>query len=444
MKHIKVIGFDMDHTLVRYHTDKFEQLVFNITINKLINDHGYPEEIKKFKFEFDKAIRGLIIDKDNGNTLKVSLYSKIKNSFHGSKVLSYKDQLKLYGSENIDLREDRYLSVDTAFSIAFVVIYAQLVDLKDSTPNLNLPTYNEIADDILNCVDIAHRDGSIKEEVKQNLETYVIKEKEVVEVLERFVQYGKKVWIITNSGYAYTKALLDYCINPFLKEGTWQDLFEITVTLSAKPRFFTDKLSFLSVDTETGMLENYDKKLVPGVYQGGYGVKLQQDMAVEESEILYLGDHIYGDILKLKKACAWRTALVIEELSKEVAAYKSTKSISVEIDHLMEEKIRLEKEVDNLYADEHEFKKEVNKAIVHAKFDEIEKIDKNLGKHIRSYESHFNPQWGEVMRAGAEPSFFAEQIERYACIYMTKISDFNEFSPRMYFRPGKRRLAHEI
>ena len=444
MKHIKVIGFDMDHTLVRYHTDKFEELVFDITINKLINDHNYPEEIKKFKFEFDKAIRGLIIDKDNGNTLKVSLYSKIKTSYHGSKVLSYKEQLKLYGSENIDLREDRYLSVDTAFSIAFVVIYSQLIDMKDRGANDSLPTYKEIADDVLNCVDIAHRDGSIKEEVKANLEKYVIKEKGVVEALERFVKYGKRVWIVTNSGYAYTKALLDYCINPFLEKGTWQDLFEITVTLSAKPRFFTDKLSFLSVDTETGMLENYDKKLIPGVYQGGYGVKLQQDMGIEESEILYLGDHIYGDILKLKKACAWRTALVIEELSKEVSAYKSTKSISVEIDNLMQEKIKLEKEIDALYAQEHEYEKDVDKSEVHAKFDEIEKIDKNLGKHIRNYESHFNSQWGEVMRAGAEPSFFAEQVERYACIYMTKISDFNDFSPRMYFRPGKRRLSHEI
>ena len=169
MKHIKVIGFDMDHTLVRYHTDKFEELVFDITIEKLMKDHNYPSIIKKFKFDFEKAIRGLIIDKDNGNVLKVSLYSKIKQSFHGSKNLSYKDQLELYGSENIDLREDRYLSVDTAFSIAFVVIYSQLVDLKDITPELELPTYAEIANDVLNCVDIAHRDGSIKEVVKANL-----------------------------------------------------------------------------------------------------------------------------------------------------------------------------------------------------------------------------------------------------------------------------------
>jgi hypothetical protein len=210
-----------------------------------------------------------------------------------------------------------------------------------------------------------------------------------------------------------------------------------------KPRFFTDKLHFLSVEDDNGLLQNYDKKLVPGVYQGGYGVKLQQDMGIQESEILYLGDHIYGDILKLKKACAWRTALVIEELDAEVAAYKSTKNISVEIDELMEQKVSLEREIDSLYADEYEYKKQVDKSDVHQKFDEIEKIDKSIGKLIRSYESHFNPNWGEIMRAGAEPSFFSEQVDRYACIYMTKISDFNDFSPRMYYRPAKRRLSHE-
>ena len=53
MKHIKVIGFDMDHTLVRYHSDRFEELTFNISVEKLIKDKDYPEEIKNFKFSLE-------------------------------------------------------------------------------------------------------------------------------------------------------------------------------------------------------------------------------------------------------------------------------------------------------------------------------------------------------------------------------------------------------
>lgn len=445
MKHIKAIGFDMDHTLVRYHSDVFEELTFNETIKKLVGELQYPKEVEKFEFNFLKAVRGLVVDMEYGNIIKVSLYNKIKNAFHGGRELTYKEQQRIYKGSSVDLSEERYLSIDTAFSIAFTVVYAQLVDLKDNNPDLDLPPYQELAEDVLKSVDIVHRDGSLKSTVVKDLDKYIIKDAEAVEALERFKKYGKKLWIITNSDYNYTKALLDHTITPFLKEHeSWSDLFELTVTLAAKPRFFTDKLSFLKVDPKTGLMENYDRKIGTGIFQGGDAIKLQQDHGLKGDEILYLGDHIYGDILRLKKACDWRTALVIEELDREVQAYRDAKPHSVEIDSLMAQKVELEKQIDELYAKEHEHGEDVSKDQVMAKFDEIEKLDKAVGKQIKMYEKHFNPFWGEVMRAGAEPSAFASQIERYACIYMTKIADFKDYSPRTYYRPKKRKMAHEL
>lgn len=445
MKQIKVIGLDMDHTLVRYHSDKFEELTFHESIKKLIDLREYPKEILKFEFDFSKAIRGLIIDKEHGNLLKISLYNKIKNAYHGTKVLSYKDQQKIYQGASIDLHDPSYSSVDTTFSIAFAIIFSQLVDLKDNRPDLNMPPYAELAKDVLYAVDVAHMDGSLKEEVKNNLEKYIIKDPMVVEVLERFKRYDKKIWIVTNSGYEYTKALLDYTINPYLKDHShWSELFEITVTLSAKPRFFTEETPFLKVDPQTGYLQNHYGKIKSGIFQGGHATKLQKDHDLEGNQILYLGDHIYGDIVKLKKECDWRTALIIEELDREVLAYKSTKNISIDIDKLMQSKIALEKEIDALYAKEFEHGEKVEKQEVLKKFDEIELLDKQLGTLIKNYEDHFNSYWGEVMRAGLEPSFFAELIERYACIYMSKITDLNKYGPRTYFRPAKRKLAHEM
>lgn len=444
MKHIKAIGFDMDHTLVRYHSDKFEELTFNVSLDKLIKDHDYPEEIKKFTFDFDKAIRGLVLDKMNGNLLKVSLYNKIKQAYHGTKELNYKERYRIYAGSNVDLSSDQYLSIDTHFSIAHSNLFAQLVDLKDKNPDL-LPAYNEIAEDVTTAVDIAHRDGSLKDAVKANVEKYIVIDEDAVKALERLKKYGKKLWIITNSDYDYSKALLDYTINPYLKEHKhWSELFELTVTLAFKPRFFTDKVPFLKVNPDTGLMENFDAKIEGGIFQGGWATKIQRDMGLEGDEILYLGDHIYGDVVKLKKACGWRTALVIEELSDEVAAYKSTKDISIEIDQLMEEKVITEKAIDDLYAKEHEFGETVSKEELHGEFDKIEKIDKKIGALIKTYESNFNPNWGEMMRAGAEPSIFASQIERYACIYMTKVSDFLDYNPRTYFRPKKRKIAHEM
>ena len=36
------------------------------------------------------------------------------------------------------------------------------------------------------------------------------------------------------------------------------------------------------------------------------------------SEVLYAGDHIYGDVLKSKKALGWRTLLIVPELECEL------------------------------------------------------------------------------------------------------------------------------
>lgn len=444
MKHIKVIGFDMDHTLVRYHSDKFEELTFNLSVARLIQDKDYPEEIKNFKFDFNKAIRGLTVDKLNGNILKISQYNKIKHSYHGTRELSYKQQRKIYQGSSVDLSDPMYMSLDTFFSIAHTLLFAQLVDLKDAKPELELPEYAHMADDVTYAVDIIHRDDSLKGIVKKNLDQYVIKDEKLVECLERFKTYDKKLWIVTNSDYTYTKALLDYTINPFLKDHKhWSELFEVTITLAFKPRFFTDKSIMLKVDAATGLMENYDRKIVPGIYQGGYASRLQEDFNLSGDEILYLGDHIYGDIVKLKKACGWRTALVIEELDFEVDTYKATKEISVDIDELMNQKVQLENALDELYAKEFEHGETVAKKEVYSLFDEIEKIDKKVGQLIKEYEAKFNASWGEVMRAGVEPSFFASQIERYACIYMTKVSDLLDYSPRKYYRPVKLKLAHE-
>lgn len=42
---------------------------------------------------------------------------------------------------------------------------------------------------------------------------------------------------------------------------------------------------------------------------------------VKGKEILYVGDHIFGDILKSKKHQGWKTFLVVPELTKELQVW---------------------------------------------------------------------------------------------------------------------------
>ena len=46
---------------------------------------------------------------------------------------------------------------------------------------------------------------------------------------------------------------------------------------------------------------------------------------VKGKDILYVGDHIFGDILKSKKRQGWKTFLVVPELTKELQVWDSKK-----------------------------------------------------------------------------------------------------------------------
>ena len=445
LKRIHYLGFDMDHTLVRYNSAAFEELAHRVMVDKLVHEKGYPASVKDLAFSFDRAIRGLVIDKTKGNVLKLSRYSAIRVSYHGLKPIDFREQARIYKSVYIDLRDANYLSIDTAFSIAFAGLFMQLVALKDGAEALTLPDYVHIADDLTAVLDRAHRDGSLKDEVRRNLDKYIEKDPGTVAGLERYKKHGKKLFVVTNSDYTYSKLLLDHCINPFLKDfASWHDLFDYVITLSAKPRFFMDNQRFLKIDPDTGLMSNMDDKLVPGIYQGGSANVFTNDLNVEPDEILYIGDHIYGDILRLKKDCAWRTALVVEELGVEIGKEIQALPLYDQINKLMDQKQPLEIQIDKLISEQIETGVQRQDELIRKLLHDIGLLDKQISPLIKQQQQMFNPYWGETMRTGIEESYFAYQVDRFACVYMTKLEDLLVTSPRTYFRSHRRPLAHDL
>ncbi len=442
MKKIKYIGLDMDHTLIRYHTKEFESLVYTFLVKELVN-MGYPVKIQELQFHFSDAIRGLIIDKKNGNILKLSRYGTIRLSYHGTKLIDFSEQKKFYRSVHVDLNNPNYVAVDTSFSIALCVLYGQLVDLRDNSP-IDYPAYSSIAEDVLKSMDNVHSHGFLKKQVSQNLDRFIIKEPELISQLQFFVECGKKLFILTNSEYYYTKLLLDYAINPFLDKGkTWQDLFPIVIVGANKPRFFYDNLPFLSIDPNIGTMTNVIGPIGSGVYQGGNANQFTEDLELPGDEILYIGDHVYGDILRLKKDCNWRTALVVEELGSEIQSQIKAKPIEQDITKNMLKKCALE----DLYL---EIQTKAIKEKTHKYATEIQELQKQISDFdliisglIKKQQSFYNHKWERVFRAGAEESYFAYQVDRYACIYMEKLSDLFAHSPFTYFRANRRMLAHD-
>lgn len=444
LKRIRFLGFDMDHTLVRYQSENFEALAHRIMLEKLVNEKGYPKSVLDLEFHFDRAIRGLVIDKVRGNVLKLSRHSAIRVSYHGLKPIDFRTQTKLYKSIYIDLRDPNYDTVDTTFSIAFAGLFMQLVELKDNKEKEAMPDYLRIADDLNNVLDRSHRDGSLKNEVRNHLDSYIIKDPDLVAGLERYKQHEKKLFVVTNSDFKYSKLLLDYAINPFLKHyKSWQELFDFTITLAGKPRFFMDNQRFLNIDPSSGQMTNMDEKLKPGIYQGGCANIFTADLGADPDEILYIGDHIYGDIVRLKKDCAWRTALVVEELEKEIENEHQAAPVLKQINALMEQKLPLEVKIDELISEQIETHTKKHDLKIQSLLHEIGEIDKKISPLIKQQQQIYNPYWGEVMRTGIEESYFGYQLDRFACVYMSRLSDLLAISPRTYFRSVRRPLAHD-
>lgn len=438
LRKIRAIGLDMDHTLVRYHSENFEELTHFVIANKLISQFHYPEKIRNLKFQWNLVIRGLAIDRPRGNLLKMSRHGKVKQASHGTKLLSYPEVKNIYEGLVIDLNDPQYEALDTSFSVAQVGLLAQIIDLAGQFPN-EFPSFDQMALDVKSALDEAHRDGSLKDKVRLDVGHYIIQDAKVVEALEKLKIHKKKLIVITNSDFNYTKLLLDFAINPFLKQHqSWNELFDLVVTAANKPRFFTDNLKFLEVDAQNGLMKNLEGKLEFGkIYQGGSSSVLQKDLELEGEDILYLGDHIYGDILALKKSCNWRTALVVEEIEHETLATERALHILHQIDELMEKKEHVEDRIDMAI--------EKNDQLLREKLNhEIEQIDKRVQEQLAQYRTFFNPYWGEIMRAGQEESRLMGQVEKYACIYMAKVSDFLDYSPRKYFRPKRSPLPHEM
>lgn len=86
LEKIKFFGFDMDYTLAVYNNPDFESLSFDLVKQRLI-DMGYPSDISAFIYDPTFPVRGLWLDTETGNLLKVDPYGNILVCVFGFKFL---------------------------------------------------------------------------------------------------------------------------------------------------------------------------------------------------------------------------------------------------------------------------------------------------------------------------------------------------------------------
>ena len=85
MRQVRAIGYDMDYTLIHYHTEIWEGHAYAIARARL-EAQGWP--IGHLTFEPELMIRGLIIDTQLGHILKVNSFGYVKQAYHGTALMA--------------------------------------------------------------------------------------------------------------------------------------------------------------------------------------------------------------------------------------------------------------------------------------------------------------------------------------------------------------------
>ena len=345
---VEMIGFDMDYTLALYHQDKLEQLSIALTLGKLVDKHGYPEEIRSLHYDPLWAIRGLMVDRKLGNVFKMDRHSHVGRCFHGFRKLTSAERRTLYRNEKINLSSDRYEWIDTLFGLPEAVMYVTMVDWFDRTRPGEVD-YDKLFGDIRISIDEAHRDDTLKSVIRAEPETYIMRDPDLAEALHKLRSSGKKLFLLTNSLYDYTDAVMSFLFNrartPY---PSWRNYFDVVIVGGAKPAFFMEQRPFIAIDPISGRELTTEVKQFSRdrVYQGGNVYALEDLTGIKGENVLYIGDHIYGDILRLRKQRTWRTAMIIQELDREIAVSERLEGQIRDLDLLDRRHRNLESEID--------------------------------------------------------------------------------------------------
>jgi len=151
LRGIKVIGYDMDYTIVHYKWREWELLAYECT-KAVLARLGFPVDGLNFD-DPDLACRGLVIDRERGNFLKIDRHGFVRRAMHGDRRLDAGEVDSLYGRFVIDLRDRRFSFINTLFSVSEGVLYAQLVQklddgslARDAVPPFDLSLVGNYAD----------------------------------------------------------------------------------------------------------------------------------------------------------------------------------------------------------------------------------------------------------------------------------------------------------
>ncbi len=459
----------MDYTLAPYKQEALDKLSIDATVEKLVK-RGYPEWLKDIEYKPDFPIRGLLVDKKLGNVLKMDRYQYVKRAYHGYHELDPETRHSLYHARRLRVGSHRYHWIDTLYGLSEVSVYTAIIDLMhEKGEKLD---FLQLFTDVRESIDEAHRDGTIHDTLFADPASFVMKDPRLATLLHKLRSGGKQLFLLTNSGPETTERMMRFLLEP-TGNGyhTWHNYFDLIITAAKKPVFFNKTHPFTHTDeqgeTQTSPLPTRGKVNVGGNLGG-----LRKYLDTPGDQILYIGDHIYGDVLRAKKETAWRTIMIVQEMKEELHAQHVSASALTELEttseireqvtaRLLEVQSKLKhvrRKIDTLrkahpnhsgdngpstnerqQLEDQRIQLEQEIEIVRTQVELAESRIEELDSLI---ESTFHPHWGSPFQAGTELSYFGHQVEHFACLYTDRVTNLLNYGPTHYYRSPRDRMPH--
>ena len=452
LRAIEAIGYDMDYTLIHYQEEQWEQRAY-AHLQRSFAERGWP--VQQLRFDPQMMERGLVLDIELGNILEANRFGLVKQACHGTKRLALAPLRQAYAGTMVELRQERFVFLNTLFSLSEGCMYAQLVDLLDARELPEVLGYSDLYRQVKRSLDAAHMEGQLKAEIMADPDAFVVPDPQIPLALLDQQRAGKRLLLITNSEWSYTRPMMEYAFDPHLPDGmTWQQLFDVIIVDARKPSFFSQRRDLFEVVDHEGLLRPVLGGLDEGkVYFGGNAAQVEQFLGLAADQILYVGDHVFGDVHVSKSVLRWRTALILRELEREVSANRDFAAQQAELSQLMARKEALEREQCQLrlglqrlqqgYGPRPSTSRDQGQKQLRRLRAELDTLDQRIGPLAAASARVSNPWWGPLMRAGNDKSLLARQVERSADIYTSRVSNFLHRTPYAYLRSPRGSLPHD-
>lgn len=133
------IGFDLDHTLVRYNVPALMECVYSALVRFLVVERGYSAALLDVPFNLAFCVKSVAVDLHTGDTLKLAASGRVLQAFHGTRALDDAETRRKYPTTwrfFDDLRAHKkgsdFAYFITYFDIPAAWVLANAVDLVDA------------------------------------------------------------------------------------------------------------------------------------------------------------------------------------------------------------------------------------------------------------------------------------------------------------------------